>query len=69
MVHGAVTAWAGGFLGQTKNDYMSSVFICSIKILGFPFAVLTKDEADRWVAQDPEMHCYSEIPVKAVPEA
>lgn len=30
MVHGAVTAWAGGFLRQTKINYMSRMKLFSI---------------------------------------
>lgn len=40
------------------------IYICSIKILGFPFAVETKDLADEWVSQDPESHYFYEIEIK-----
>jgi hypothetical protein len=43
---------------------MEYIFICAFKILGFPFAVLTEEEAKRWVDDDPESHYYDKIPVK-----
>lgn len=43
---------------------MKEVYVCSIKILGFPFAVLTEEEAKKWVAEDPESNYYNKIEVK-----
>ena len=43
---------------------MKEVFICKIKIIGSPFAVLTEEEARAWIKKDPDMHYYEIIPVK-----
>ena len=40
------------------------VYICKIKILGFGFAVLTKELADKWVNEDPESNYYTEYTIR-----
>lgn len=40
------------------------VFVCRIKILGFAFAVLSKELADEWVSQDPESHIAEELKIQ-----
>lgn len=42
---------------------MKEVFVCSIKIIGARHVVLTKEEAEAWEAQDPEMNYYTILPV------
>jgi hypothetical protein len=42
---------------------MTHIFICKIKILGFPFAVLNEELAKEWVDKDPEMHYYDVVPI------
>lgn len=43
---------------------MKYIFICRIKILGFPFAVFDEDKAKAWVDQDPEMHVYDKVEIR-----
>lgn len=43
---------------------MTYVYLCKIKILGFPFVVFDEELAKQWVEQDPEMHVYDTVPVK-----
>ncbi len=43
---------------------MEKVYVCAIKVLGFPFAVLTEEEAKRWVNYDPVMNYYDVVPIK-----
>jgi hypothetical protein len=46
---------------------MTHIFICAVKLLGFPFAVLTEDEAKKWVEENPEQHYYDKIEIKTIP--
>ena len=43
------------------------IYVCAIKMLGFAFAVRTKEEADKWVEQDPESNYYNTVPIRTVP--
>lgn len=45
---------------------MDKIYICKIKIIGSPFAVITEEEAKKWVEEDPEMHYYDEVPIKKI---
>ena len=38
-------------------------YICSYKIVGFPFVVLDKSEAERWVYFDKDMRYFTEVPL------
>ncbi len=44
---------------------MKYVFICKVKIMGTPFAVLTEELAKEWVALDPDWNYYDKVPVKS----
>lgn len=44
---------------------MDHIFICKIKLLGMPFAVLTEEEAKAWEAQAPEYNYYEKVPIRA----
>jgi hypothetical protein len=43
---------------------MEYIFICAFKIVGFPFAVLTEEEAKKWVEKNPETNYYDKIEIK-----
>ena len=43
---------------------MTVIYICKIKLLGFPFAVVDEQLAKQWVEQDPESHYYETVPVQ-----
>ena len=43
---------------------IAEVYICKIKLLGFPFAVFNKQKAEEWVNDDPEMNYYDTIKIK-----
>jgi len=45
---------------------MKTVFLCAYKIIGSPIVVLTKEEAEKWVSEDPESRYYSELPVETI---
>jgi hypothetical protein len=45
---------------------MDKVYICAIKILGFPFAVMTEEEAEQWRKENPEVNYYHQVPVKQI---
>lgn len=40
------------------------VYICKIKILGFPFAVLDENLAKDWVSGDPDSRYYETLRVQ-----
>lgn len=35
-------------------------YICAVKIMGWPFVVATKEQADEWVEKDPDNNYYNE---------
>lgn len=39
------------------------IYICAIKVAGFPFAVESKELADEWVERD-EQNYYYEVEIK-----
>lgn len=43
---------------------MTQIFICAIKIIGLRFAVTTKEEAEKWVSEDPESNYYTILEIK-----
>lgn len=45
---------------------MEHIFICKIKIIGSPFAVLTEEEAEQWVSEDPESNYYDKVVIKKI---
>jgi hypothetical protein len=47
------------FLGDKEK-----VYVCKLKILGFPFATFDKDKADAWVAEDVESRYYDIVEIK-----
>lgn len=42
---------------------MDYIYICKIKVIGMPFAVLTEELAIEWEAKDPESNYYEKVPV------
>ena len=45
---------------------MKYIYICAIKIIGFSFAVLTVEEADKWVSESPESNYYDKLEIKTI---
>lgn len=39
----------------------AEIYICKIKMLGFPFATCDKQKADDWVSEDPSSNYYDTL--------
>jgi hypothetical protein len=39
------------------------VYICKIKLIGFPFATASKERAERWV-EESESHYFEELEIE-----
>ena len=42
---------------------MKYVYICRFKLLGFAFAYLDKEKAEKWVDENPNTRCFDEVPI------
>ena len=40
------------------------IYVCKIRLLGFPFVVTDKQKADDWVNEDPENNYYETLTIK-----
>lgn len=45
---------------------MDKVYVCAFKVIGFPFAVLSEEEAKQWANEDPEFRYYHIVPIKKI---
>lgn len=42
------------------------IFICKYKLIGWPFAVLTEEEAKAWVKKEPESRYYETVKIETI---
>ena len=47
---------------------MGKVYICAVKVLGFPFVVETEAQAKEWVSKDPELNYYDAVRFEPAPK-